>query len=108
MKMGEWIDENTPHNSTVLIPPEWFEIKIWSRRPSVILTFELGWCVYKKDLAASCKKRFNDVTAVYNQTSTAEFLRIAEKYDVQYIVTYDKGLDLPEIFNAGNFKLYRI
>ena len=108
VQLGDWIDKNTPYNSTLLIPPEWSEIKIWSRRAVVVTNYDSGWCAYSKDLAILCKERIGDVDRAFSQSSTEEFLKVAKKYDAQYIVTYNKTLDLLESTSVGNFRIYEV
>lgn len=106
--LGDWLDKNTPHNSVLLAPPDWIEIKIWSKRSTVALWYDAGWCQYSKTLSAMCKERKDDVTKVYNQTSTEEFLKIARKYDANYIITFNSSLNLKEEKTVGKFKVYKV
>jgi hypothetical protein len=108
MQLGSWIDKNTPRNSTLLTPPDWGEIKIWSKRPIVATMHDTSWCIYSKTIAAQCKERSDDVSQVYTQSSASEFIRVAKKYNVQYIVTYNKILDLPEKVLVGNFRVFEV
>jgi hypothetical protein len=108
IELGGWLDKNTPKDSTLLVPPDWMEIKIWSKRSVVGLWYDIAWCAYSKKVSVLCQEIGNDITSVYNQTSTPQFLAMAKKYNAQYIVTYNKSLSLPEISNISEFKVYKV
>jgi len=108
MQLGKWIGNNTSRDSTLLTPPDWSEIKIWSKRPVVFSMYDTEWCAYSRIISVQCKERSDDVSQVYSQSSTSEFVSVAKKYNAQYVVTYNKNLDLPERFSAGDFRVFEV
>ena len=91
-----------------MVPPDWSSIRVWSLRSIVISDVDAHVSSWSKEISAPIRQRFNDVKIVYNNSSVSGIINISSKYKVDYIVTYNISLGVPEVYSIGSFKIYNI
>ena len=107
IELSSWIEANTKKDSVFLVPPEFTNIRVWSKRPVVITRHDMALCMYNSDIASRCREMYNDVSAAYEKGSTESLKSVAKKYGANYIISQDKALDMEELYTAGSLRLYR-
>lgn len=87
-RMGEWVRENTPPDARFLTPRAQQTFKWYAHRPEVV-----SWKDVPQDAAAlvEWRRRFDDIYGPIGWRgltaySDAQLLKLAQKYDVQYLV----------------------
>lgn len=90
-QLAQWAAENTPQNSLFLVPfgerKSFYAFRVYSER-SVLLHWVTGETVLSNPkIGTLFWNMANDIIPLYNKkVDTTEFVRIAKKYDVDYIV----------------------
>ena len=119
--MGRLVERSVPKGAVVLIPPDWMDFRLLSRR-SPYVTFKDGAPVaYDEEYASLWFKRIREIHGVSESQegwrkdpsldlSVDELQRLAlsnRDIGLDYLVT-NREYDLPVVGNAVGFRLYRI
>ncbi|MCX7681274.1 MAG: hypothetical protein N2508_04805 [Anaerolineae bacterium] len=113
--LAEWAAENTPADSLFMMPygarrDTFFAFRVYSAR-GVLLNWATGEVVISNpDQAVRFWQISQDIEPLYRQeVSTADFVRVAHKYDVDYIVT-DRSTprppDLPVAYRNETYTVF--
>ncbi|MBU2529461.1 MAG: hypothetical protein KKD35_00325 [Elusimicrobia bacterium] len=119
-----WANENTQINSTFVTPVYLEGFRIYSQRGIVLENKDGGPAVYDLEYAFKWWQRMNDfgykslkinlnmkndLKRIYRSLKKEDMLKLARKYDAEYIVVENEHkLDLKKIYQNGHFKVLSI
>lgn len=128
-----WVKDNTKISDKFITPVDkwshyYSDFIVFSQRSSVVTLGELFEIAFHPDYIHTWKERFDDVVPgailkfknnynenrklvaeIYNQNTTEDFIRIAEKYQANYvIVEKPKTLSLDMVYENSDFLIYKI
>lgn len=113
-ELAAWARENTPPDSLFLVPYEglttYFAFRVYSHRP-VMLHYALGeMALVDPRLGARFLALERDVAPLYQRpSSTADFLAVAWRYGVRFIITdarTPKAPELPVVYRNEVFTVF--
>lgn len=106
--VGSWLDSNTAKNETILAPPEWPEIRVWSKRALVATENDLFVGSVNPNMEVEIRDRYYSLKGAFENPTTETMINLGNMYNARYIVVYNKYIDLPLRFSSGAFRIYDI
>lgn len=104
--IGTWLDSNTEKNETILAPPDWPEIRVWSKRPLVVTENDLFVGSVKPIMEMEIRNRYYSLKDAFEKPTTGAMINLGNMYNARYVVLYNKYIDLPLRFSSGAFRIY--
>jgi len=107
IKLGNWLDSNLGRNETILIPPDWGVIRVWSKR-SVVISNADYYILYFSSEKFPDRELYQNIESAFKSKDPDLIIKAAKKADTEYIITYNTTLNAAPIFIANRFVLYKI
>ena len=122
----KWVATNTPKNKLILVPPALRGFRAFSERGIVIAWEDVNYPIYYPHTGQEILRRLEDfgidpfayhdsneaensLKEAYLKFKEADFVRIAQKYNVSdAVVEKDTNLSFSEVYTNESFKIYRI
>ena len=107
IKISKWIDNNIEKNETIMSPPDWGVIRIWSKRQTVITDADIYILKFSQDKFPD-RKFYDDVIDAYAQNDANAIINLAKQKNIKYAVTYGLDIEADVVFAEGKFNIYKI